>query len=649
MVLARNAVSVNINMSEPDSNSASPVKKFNYADFTDKKILGEGSFNQVYVVRHPEIGRCVVKIVSRLFYAKERMKLKLEKEAAEMFNLKHEHILPGYGIVIESAHLCLVYEHAEYGSLTDALRRISLSWPLKIRIAYQTALAMCYLHSFTPPIIHRSLKGSNILLTKEFNVKISDCCAPKTNNWNIQATHQKEITDRRRREAGEIAVKKGSMYAHIPPEVIRNINTKPSPSYDMYSFGVVLWQMMANKEAFADNTTGQVFKMLLDNNVLPIDELISGYPLVLYDVMDQAFNEPSLRPSFSEAAATLNPFYQLHAAMALKDAIECQQAYERYRVIKRDRLSSRNLDSQTDYASTSTGNSSERTFSDTSTTSKSPHVHESGQIVDTSAHVASIPPVRKNAPAALHPASMKTTTIGAQPMEDSDEETDKIPCSPPICPPEFTSSSTTPSDSSSIINNPLTPAPPPSISEPRSSSKSEEDKKEDKPSEKSCSYHSELPDQDPKAQPIPEQEDPIVRRQTANFNISAGQVNVQVGPNMRMNSDDLSGSAAPVEIPPIEISMIGARNSQRILTTDDIYIVADNVGTNWKRLARNMNLSDGQIDEINHDYDRDGLGEKVYRVVRKWEQKSGGAVTVGQLAQILISTRLRDIASKLPA
>ena len=74
MVLARNAVSVNINMSEPDSNSVPPVKKFNYADFTDKKILGEGSFNQVYVVRHPEIGRCVVKIVSRLFYAKERIR-----------------------------------------------------------------------------------------------------------------------------------------------------------------------------------------------------------------------------------------------------------------------------------------------------------------------------------------------------------------------------------------------------------------------------------------------------------------------------------------------------------------------------------------------------------------------------------------------
>ena len=48
------------------------VKKFAYNDFKNKKILGEGSFNQVYYAEHPELRSCVVKIVTRAFFAKPK-------------------------------------------------------------------------------------------------------------------------------------------------------------------------------------------------------------------------------------------------------------------------------------------------------------------------------------------------------------------------------------------------------------------------------------------------------------------------------------------------------------------------------------------------------------------------------------------------
>ena len=51
---------------------ASEVKKLTYSDFTNKKILGEGSFNQVYYAEHPELGQCVVKIVTRAFFSKPK-------------------------------------------------------------------------------------------------------------------------------------------------------------------------------------------------------------------------------------------------------------------------------------------------------------------------------------------------------------------------------------------------------------------------------------------------------------------------------------------------------------------------------------------------------------------------------------------------
>ena len=48
------------------------VKKFSYADFSDKKILGEGSYNQVYYAKHSKLGSCVLKIVTRSFVAKQK-------------------------------------------------------------------------------------------------------------------------------------------------------------------------------------------------------------------------------------------------------------------------------------------------------------------------------------------------------------------------------------------------------------------------------------------------------------------------------------------------------------------------------------------------------------------------------------------------
>ena len=48
------------------------LKKFVYKDFDDKKVLGEGFFNQVYYAKHPELGSCVLKIASRNFYANDR-------------------------------------------------------------------------------------------------------------------------------------------------------------------------------------------------------------------------------------------------------------------------------------------------------------------------------------------------------------------------------------------------------------------------------------------------------------------------------------------------------------------------------------------------------------------------------------------------
>ena len=55
-----------------NANINDTLQKLKYKDFENKKVLGEGFFNQVYCARHPNLGPCVLKIVSRAFYANER-------------------------------------------------------------------------------------------------------------------------------------------------------------------------------------------------------------------------------------------------------------------------------------------------------------------------------------------------------------------------------------------------------------------------------------------------------------------------------------------------------------------------------------------------------------------------------------------------
>ncbi len=65
-------------------------------------------------------------------------------------------------------------------------------------------------------------------------------------------------------------------------------------------------------------------------------------------------------------------------------------------------------------------------------------------------------------------------------------------------------------------------------------------------------------------------------------------------------------------------------------------MVRQNVGGNWKQVARKLGLTDIDVDTIEHDYDRDGLAEKVHQTLERWKMKEGLlGITVGKLCRAL--------------
>lgn len=84
------------------------------------------------------------------------------------------------------------------------------------------------------------------------------------------------------------------------------------------------------------------------------------------------------------------------------------------------------------------------------------------------------------------------------------------------------------------------------------------------------------------------------------------------------------------------------------LTDKHLDPVRENLGRNWKNCARKLGFTESQIDEIDHDYERDGLKEKVYQMLQKWLMREGSkGATVGKLARALYLSSRIDLLNAL--
>uniref|UniRef100_A0A453T5M3 Protein kinase domain-containing protein n=1 Tax=Aegilops tauschii subsp. strangulata TaxID=200361 RepID=A0A453T5M3_AEGTS len=93
--------------------------------------------------------------------------------------IRHPNIVSLLGFCVHGGNHYIVYELMEKGSLETQLHGPShgsaMSWHVRMKIALDTARGLEYLHEHcNPPVIHRDLKSSNILLDSDFNAKIAD-------------------------------------------------------------------------------------------------------------------------------------------------------------------------------------------------------------------------------------------------------------------------------------------------------------------------------------------------------------------------------------------------------------------------------------------------------------------------------------------
>ncbi|KAG5065714.1 hypothetical protein JHK86_009445 [Glycine max] len=209
------------------------------SSLTDNNLIGSGGFGKVYRIATNRLGEYVA--VKKIWNRKD-VDDKLEKEfLAEveiLGNIRHSNIVKLLCCYASEDSKLLVYEYMENQSLDKWLhgkKKTSpsgLSWPTRLNIAIGVAQGLYYMHhECSPPVIHRDVKSSNILLDSEFKAKIADFGLAKM-LANLGEPHT-------------MSALAGS-FGYIPPEYA--YSTKINEKVDVYSFGVVLLELVTGRK-----------------------------------------------------------------------------------------------------------------------------------------------------------------------------------------------------------------------------------------------------------------------------------------------------------------------------------------------------------------------------------------------------------------
>lgn len=264
-----------------------------YDEVTLGKTIGHSSFGTVNEGRLNGT-RVAVKTIKRGVGKDANASNSIEsienfkKEARLNSKLRHPNIVLFMGVCVEPAHVCIVTELMERGNVRDLLvgppggKPVKLDWSMRLSWAMDTAMGVAYLHSRSPPMIHRDLKTTNLLVDRGMNVKICD--------FGLS-----------RFQAADNVMSAVGTVQFAAPEVLKH--EKYTELADVFSFGTVMWELYTRQRVFKGVPQIEVYKAVIQGSMPVIPKTVNAtFAALLRDCW--ALSATS-RPSFREILTRL--------------------------------------------------------------------------------------------------------------------------------------------------------------------------------------------------------------------------------------------------------------------------------------------------------------------------------------------------------
>ncbi|XP_068651809.1 serine/threonine-protein kinase-like protein CCR4 [Aristolochia californica] len=205
--------------------------------FSEDHLVGSGGFGSVYRARLPD-GRDVA-IKRAESGSRQEKDHAFVSELAQLSRVNHKNLVQLLGFCDEEPERVLVYEFMANGTLHEHLHKLEWSplmeWTPRMKVALDAARGIEYLHTYAvPPVIHRDIKSSNILLNEEWTAKVADF------GLSLKGPGEDE-------ERSHLSMRAAGTIGYIDPEYFRRqVLTSKS---DVYSFGVLLLELLTGRKA----------------------------------------------------------------------------------------------------------------------------------------------------------------------------------------------------------------------------------------------------------------------------------------------------------------------------------------------------------------------------------------------------------------
>ncbi|XP_057896930.1 receptor-interacting serine/threonine-protein kinase 1 [Melospiza georgiana] len=673
----------------------------NTKDLLEKKQLDAGGFGTISLCLHKKYGFVVLK---KVYTGPQRTEynVSLLEEGRIMRRLQHDRVVKLLGVILEDGNYSLVMEYVDRGNMMKVLQNLSLPLSVKGRFVLEITEGMLYLHE--QGFVHKDLKPENILVDRDFHIKIADLGVASFKSWSRltqeETVRQKQMKSTYQNNAGTLF--------YMAPEHLRCVNAKPVEKSDVYSFGIVIWAIFANKEPYENgiNET-QICFGIMNGNRPDIKEITDKCPVQVIDLMKQCWDEDSeKRPTFAEISERYTPFYYEELGKNIEDDLKNLKKIQPESNELLHSMESLQIDAAP--ADSSNGQVDQPNSLHSSQGPMTSEVNEAlfaaspeNQPVE-SCETSFVPPdnlERKlqheyNYHAFGSRMDKAVPPVLYSPEMIEEERRRRVSCDP-FAKPSPTSqlselypraekigsntnpyfwplaAATTPKQNVDVYYGPSPNSLPTenlvdpyglcSASNFSLSKHPVPESGQNVTSPTNVNWYSKNSDTDTgyrDSTSFPRGTFayyPSVSRVSSDDSVKYNITNssgIQIGSYNHMKIEDQNPHFSTCSVAMEDIyshyEAVGVFDNTTVLTEKHLNLVREKLAKQWKHCARKLGFSDPEIDEIDHDYERDGLKEKVYQMLLKWVMREGAkGATVGKLAKALFGCQRLDLLSSL--